>query len=188
MTLPIPSEVSTRFLSCFSVYIYIRSLLIFFVGSDMEKLVWFVFMMAISVVAVAQAAPPSEDCNSVLMDMFDCLSFVENGSTVPRPSTSCCNGFKKVLRNSPQCICEAFYNQNGSGLPIPIDMKKVMALPAACKATGPIPCISRICYLFLYLRDLLMVILIGFSFLLLICRSSYVEKNEGHILLYPSTR
>lgn len=135
----------------------------------MARLVWFAFMAAISVVVtVAQGASPSEECISVLMDMSDCLSFVENGSTVPRPSTSCCNGFKKVLKNSPQCLCDAFYNQNG--LPIAIDMKKAMSLPAACKATGSIPCTSKdmlsfpfhIVLLLPSVRDLLKFILICF--------------------------
>ncbi|KAF5743926.1 non-specific lipid-transfer protein-like protein [Tripterygium wilfordii] len=77
------------------------------------------------------AAPaPSVDCSMLIMNMADCLPFVSNGSGPSKPEKTCCTGFKTVLKADPDCICQAFKSSAQFG--VVIDIKRAMALPAAC--------------------------------------------------------
>ncbi|KAJ3673761.1 hypothetical protein LUZ60_005753 [Juncus effusus] len=84
---------------------------------------------------VASSPAPSVDCNSVIMNMADCLTFVENGSTIAIPEKTCCDGLKTVLKQNPICLCETFKNSADFG--IALDMKKALTLPKACHVKTP---------------------------------------------------
>ncbi|XP_031475865.1 non-specific lipid transfer protein GPI-anchored 11-like [Nymphaea colorata] len=92
------------------------------------------------VVAVAkganEAAPaPSPDCNTVLVDMSPCLSFVQNGSQESKPEEACCQGLKTVIKKSEECLCEVL--KSGGSLGIALNLTRATELPAACKVTAP---------------------------------------------------
>ncbi|KAJ3673762.1 hypothetical protein LUZ60_005754 [Juncus effusus] len=78
---------------------------------------------------------PSVDCSSVILSMADCLTFVENGSTIAIPEKTCCDGLKIVLKQNPICLCETFKNSADFG--IVLDMKKALTLPKACHVKTP---------------------------------------------------
>ncbi|KAM7264736.1 hypothetical protein ACFE04_002419 [Oxalis oulophora] len=80
-------------------------------------------------------APTAVDCTSVVMNMVDCLTYVQNGSTLPKPEKTCCTGLKTVLDTNAECLCEAFKNTASYG--IVLDVQKAMSLPSACKITSP---------------------------------------------------
>ncbi|VFQ78216.1 unnamed protein product [Cuscuta campestris] len=80
------------------------------------------------------APAPAADCSSVIMKLADCLSFVTNGSTVPKPDKSCCSGLKTVLKANPDCLCEGFKN---TGLGVSLNLTKAVTLPTACNVTAP---------------------------------------------------
>ncbi|XP_058085371.1 non-specific lipid transfer protein GPI-anchored 11-like [Magnolia sinica] len=85
--------------------------------------------------APSSAPAPAPDCLSVLVEMADCLTYVQNGSTVSKPEGGCCSGFKSVLKKTPICLCEAFKNNNNLG--IALNMTRAMMLPAACGVSTP---------------------------------------------------
>lgn len=80
------------------------------------------------------AAPaPSPDCSSALLDLADCLSFVENGSTVAKPEGQCCSGLKKVVKEDVICLCEVLKQGPSLG----VNLTKALTLPSACKLSTP---------------------------------------------------
>ncbi|XP_021892773.1 non-specific lipid-transfer protein-like protein At5g64080 [Carica papaya] len=82
------------------------------------------------------AAPsPSVDCTSLIFNLVDCLSFVQNGSTVSKPQGSCCSGLKTILKTDAECLCEGFKNSASFG--VALNMTKALTLPAACKLSAP---------------------------------------------------
>ncbi|VFQ88837.1 unnamed protein product [Cuscuta campestris] len=81
------------------------------------------------------APAPAADCSSVIMNLADCLSFVTDGSTVPKPAMSCCSGLKTVLKANPDCLCEEF--KNSAGLGVSLNLTKAVTLPTACHVTAP---------------------------------------------------
>ncbi|CAN6484744.1 unnamed protein product [Victoria cruziana] len=92
------------------------------------------------VVAVAEGAngggpTPSSDCSSVLLDMSDCLSYVQNGSKESKPQGACCQGLEKVIKKNATCLCEVLKDSGSFG--IAINLTRATELPAACKVDVP---------------------------------------------------
>ncbi|KAF8404553.1 hypothetical protein HHK36_009440 [Tetracentron sinense] len=85
--------------------------------------------------APQNAPAPSADCNTLIFNMVDCLSFVSNGSTDSKPQGSCCSGLKTVLKAEPECICEAF--KNSAQLGVVLNVTKAITLPASCGVSAP---------------------------------------------------
>ncbi|OEL21739.1 hypothetical protein BAE44_0017241 [Dichanthelium oligosanthes] len=86
--------------------------------------------------ATAAPAPaPSPHCTDALLSLAGCLSYVQEGSTVPTPDPTCCSGLKDVVRHEVACLCQVF--QNGQNLGISLNMTKALQLPAACKVKTP---------------------------------------------------
>ncbi|KAF5740252.1 Bifunctional inhibitor/lipid-transfer protein/seed storage 2S albumin superfamily protein [Tripterygium wilfordii] len=81
------------------------------------------------------AAPPSVDCSAVIYELFDCISFLSDGSTVMKPTTDCCNGYQTVIAVDPRCICFAIKSSGDLG--IQLNITKAMTLPSACGFPAP---------------------------------------------------
>ncbi|KAG0550899.1 hypothetical protein BDA96_01G377400 [Sorghum bicolor] len=81
------------------------------------------------------APAPAVDCVTQATTLIDCLDYVQPGSTAKRPSAACCAEVKTAVA-SPAivgCLCSLAGNKD---LGIPIDMKRVLALPGACGASN----------------------------------------------------
>ena len=81
------------------------------------------------------APAPAVDCVSQAATLFDCLDYVQQGSTARRPSAACCGEVKTAVA-SPVivgCLCSLAGSKN---LGFPIDIKRVLALPGACGASN----------------------------------------------------
>ncbi|CAN4108008.1 unnamed protein product [Withania somnifera] len=78
---------------------------------------------------------PAVDCNNLVLNLADCLSFVTNGSTEKKPQGTCCSGLKMVLKTDAECLCEGF--KNSAQLGVVLNVTKAMALPAACHVSAP---------------------------------------------------
>ncbi|KAL4279323.1 hypothetical protein GQ457_03G004710 [Hibiscus cannabinus] len=85
--------------------------------------------------APSPSSSSSVDCNTLIVNMAGCLSFVSSGSTASKPDGACCSGLKTVLKSGPECLCEAFKNSASFG--ITLNVTKAMTLPAACKVSAP---------------------------------------------------
>ncbi|CAN4110594.1 unnamed protein product [Withania somnifera] len=89
-----------------------------------------------SVESASRSAPaPAVDCNNLVLNLADCLSFVTNGSTQKKPEGTCCSGLKMVLKTDAECLCEGF--KNSAQLGVVLNVTKAMALPAACHVSAP---------------------------------------------------
>ncbi|KAL6008273.1 hypothetical protein ACLOJK_033779 [Asimina triloba] len=68
--------------------------------------------------------------------LSDCLSFVENGSSVSKPEGSCCSSLKGAVKDSPMCLCEAL-KVGGGDFGVALNITKAFALPSACGISTP---------------------------------------------------
>ncbi|XP_030452564.1 non-specific lipid transfer protein GPI-anchored 2 [Syzygium oleosum] len=100
------------------------------------------FVVAASLLAasceVSGQAPspgPSADCLSTLLNMSDCLTYVEKGSNVTVPDKACCPELAGMVENSPVCLCELIGQSNSFG--IDLDMNRALKLPSACDVVTP---------------------------------------------------
>ncbi|CAN6289269.1 unnamed protein product, partial [Urochloa humidicola] len=77
------------------------------------------------------APAPAVDCTAAAASLADCLSYVSPGSTDKSPSKTCCGEVKTAVASpaTVDCLCSLAGNKN---LGLPIDMKRVLALPTAC--------------------------------------------------------
>lgn len=85
--------------------------------------------------AVPVGAPVAMDCSNALMNLADCLTFVEAGSSVRKPEGNCCAGLKKVAKGQVGCLCEAF--KSGADFGVKINMTKALSLPHVCGVNIP---------------------------------------------------
>ncbi|CAI9785810.1 unnamed protein product [Fraxinus pennsylvanica] len=92
-------------------------------------------LTAESTPVAAAPSPASEDCFNSLINLSDCLTFVEEGSNLTKPDKGCCPEFSNLLNTRPVCLCQLLGDPNKIG--IPIDTKKAMKLPSACGVNTP---------------------------------------------------
>lgn len=96
-------------------------------------------LIAVDADISAPAPAPSVDCMPALLSLADCLTFVEQGSNLTKPEGDCCKGLKKVVKEEPLCLCEAFAGGSNFGIPLDINITKAFTLPAVCKVKTPPP-------------------------------------------------
>ncbi|KAH0455963.1 hypothetical protein IEQ34_015995 [Dendrobium chrysotoxum] len=78
---------------------------------------------------------PPADCLSELLSLSGCLPYVQAGSTVAKPDASCCSPLKKVVKEKPACLCQAFGSSSTFG--ISLNITKALSLPSACSVKTP---------------------------------------------------
>ncbi|KAF0904659.1 hypothetical protein E2562_036029 [Oryza meyeriana var. granulata] len=91
------------------------------------------------------AAPPSppqpKECMTPLMSMMPCAEYLTN-TTVTTPPATCCDGFKSIVNTAPICLCHGMNGDLNKFLPLPVDLMKMMMLPATCGAMVPLQTLS----------------------------------------------
>ncbi|GAB4839533.1 hypothetical protein Ancab_029059 [Ancistrocladus abbreviatus] len=82
-------------------------------------------------------APPSEgmDCMSVVFNMADCISYLNEGSNDTKPDKWCCQGLQEVLNMNASCLCYAL--KNSAELGIDLNMTRAATLPSLCHVQAP---------------------------------------------------
>lgn len=78
------------------------------------------------------------DCSQEVMNLIDCLSFVQDGGTVmTKPEGTCCSSLKDMLKKpgAGDCLCEQF--KNSASLGISVNITKALSLPRACRLQTP---------------------------------------------------
>jgi Probable lipid transfer len=98
-----------------------------------------IIVIAVKADIAAPAPAPSVDCTPALLSLADCLSYVEQGSNLTKPEGDCCSGLKKVVKEEPHCLCEAFAGGANLGIPLDINITKALSLPSVCKVQTPSP-------------------------------------------------
>ncbi|VFR02669.1 unnamed protein product [Cuscuta campestris] len=86
--------------------------------------------------AQSPAASPgpatAEDCMTHLLDMSDCLTYVEAGSNLTKPEKACCPELSGLVNSHPECLCRLLADPN-STIGIAIELHKALNLPSVCK-------------------------------------------------------
>lgn len=95
------------------------------------------------------APGPSMDCFSVLLNMSDCLSFVEIGSNLTKPDPPCCPELAGLVESNPVCLCQLLGDPDKSG--ISVDIPKALKLPSVCGVSTPPVSVCAGTIFFLYL-------------------------------------
>lgn len=96
---------------------------------------WIFTFIAVESAAHQSAPAPAADCNNLILNLADCLSFVTNGSTEKKPAGTCCSGLKMVLKTDADCLCEGF--KNSAQLGVALNVTKALSLPSACHVSAP---------------------------------------------------
>ncbi|XP_038707494.1 non-specific lipid transfer protein GPI-anchored 12 isoform X3 [Tripterygium wilfordii] len=83
------------------------------------------------------AVSPSPDCFSTLMNLSDCLTYVENGSNLMVPDKPCCPELAGLVDSNPICLCTLLGKSKTFG--VKIDVNRALKLPSICKVETPPP-------------------------------------------------
>lgn len=75
-------------------------------------------------------------CMNALLNMSDCLTFVEKGSTTRRPDAPCCPELAGLVGSNPVCLCELLSGAADS-YGIAVDYSRALALPGICRVSTP---------------------------------------------------
>ncbi|KMZ68973.1 Lipid transfer protein [Zostera marina] len=100
-----------------------------------------VLMLVVVEVATAMAPSPGPapamDCMDAVMNLIDCLSFVQDEQAKTKPQGTCCSSLKNMLKKpeAGDCLCEEF--KNSASLGISVNITKALSLPKACGLVTP---------------------------------------------------
>jgi hypothetical protein len=75
-------------------------------------------------------------CMNALLNMSDCLTFVEKGSTARFPEEPCCPELAGLVGSNPVCLCDLLAGAAGS-YGIAIDYHRALTLPGICRVSTP---------------------------------------------------
>ncbi|CAL0330960.1 unnamed protein product [Lupinus luteus] len=112
--------------------------------SKMAYIVALVFALACYGVSAQSPAPEaatapspagSSGCFTALLNMSDCLSYVEDGSNLTKPEKGCCPELAGLVDSNPICLCELLGNPGSIG--IKLNLNKAIKLPSICAVTTP---------------------------------------------------
>ncbi|KAF3789610.1 Non-specific lipid transfer protein GPI-anchored 2 [Nymphaea thermarum] len=81
------------------------------------------------------APSPGVDCSGALVSAANCFNYVSEGSNLTSPGSACCSSIEGLITNSPVCLCQLIANSGSLG--IPVDRKRALGLPHACKFSAP---------------------------------------------------
>ncbi|KAF7038294.1 hypothetical protein CFC21_048494 [Triticum aestivum] len=86
--------------------------------------------------APAPAAGISSECMTAVLNMSDCLPYVESGSKTRHPDKACCPELDGLLQSNPVCLCQLLAG-GADSYGISVDYKRAMALPGVCRLNAP---------------------------------------------------
>ena len=86
--------------------------------------------------APAPAAGISPECMNAVLNMSDCLPYVQSGSTARHPDKPCCPELDGLLQSSPVCLCQLLAG-GAESYGVSVDYKRAMALPGICRLSAP---------------------------------------------------
>ncbi|GAA0148476.1 hypothetical protein LIER_07908 [Lithospermum erythrorhizon] len=82
------------------------------------------------------APSPSPDCMELLLNISDCLRYVETGSNLTEPDKGCCPELAGLVESNPICLCQLL-GSPGRKSGLRIEIKKALQLPSLCKVESP---------------------------------------------------
>ncbi|OWM69076.1 hypothetical protein CDL15_Pgr025263 [Punica granatum] len=98
-----------------------------------------VVLFAVTSVAAqdAPAGAPSAGagCLTALVNVSDCLTYVEEGSNLTAPARACCPELAGLVESNLTCLCELL--GRADSLMVHINVSRMMDLPSACDISTP---------------------------------------------------
>lgn len=85
--------------------------------------------------APGPATAAGSDCMTLIYNMSDCLTYVEQGSKVAKPDKNCCPELAGMLDTNPLCLCQLL--GKNKDFPVELDLKKALKLPSVCGVQTP---------------------------------------------------
>lgn len=83
----------------------------------------------------AAPGPAVDECLNNLMNLSDCLTYVEEGSKLTAPQKPCCGELASLVDNNPICLCELLSKADSFGFKI--DLNRALKLPSVCNVATP---------------------------------------------------
>ncbi|KAJ9178464.1 hypothetical protein P3X46_010343 [Hevea brasiliensis] len=81
---------------------------------------------------------PTLDCMKPLLNMSDCLSYVQESSNTTVPDKNCCPELAGLIEGSPICLCQLLSNTSlAESYGIKIDINRALKLPSVCRISTP---------------------------------------------------
>ncbi|XP_057802382.1 non-specific lipid transfer protein GPI-anchored 12-like [Salvia miltiorrhiza] len=81
------------------------------------------------------APAPALDCFTYLLNLSDCLTFVQEGSNLTEPDKGCCPELGNLVDTQPICLCQLLGDPSQVG--ISVDVDRALKLPSLCNVTTP---------------------------------------------------
>lgn len=81
------------------------------------------------------APSPGPDCFTILLNLSDCLTYVQPGSNLTKPDKPCCPELANLVQSSPLCLCKLLGDPKSTGLNI--DINRALKLPSVCAVSTP---------------------------------------------------
>ncbi|KAK9999159.1 hypothetical protein SO802_018762 [Lithocarpus litseifolius] len=83
------------------------------------------------------SAPAVDPCLNNLLNLTDCLTFVEAGSNATKPDKGCCPELAGLIESNPICLCELLGGNLTESYGFNIDVKRALKLPSLCGLKTP---------------------------------------------------
>ncbi|KDP42907.1 hypothetical protein JCGZ_23849 [Jatropha curcas] len=83
-------------------------------------------------------ATTTNDCITPLLNMSDCLSYVQEPSTAKVPDKNCCPELAGLVDSNPICLCQLLGNSSlTESFGIKININRALKLPSVCGVETP---------------------------------------------------
>ncbi|KAJ8766784.1 hypothetical protein K2173_008338 [Erythroxylum novogranatense] len=80
--------------------------------------------------------PAPNDCFTQLLNLSDCLTYVEEGSNLTAPDKRCCPELAGLVDSNVTCLC-ALLGDGLKSLGVKLDLSRALKLPSACRVSTP---------------------------------------------------
>ncbi|KAF3556382.1 hypothetical protein F2Q69_00012495 [Brassica cretica] len=89
---------------------------------------------------VAADGPSSPtNCLVSMLNVSDCLSYVQVGSTETKPEAACCPELAGMAQSSPECVCNLLGGGASPRFGVKLDKQRAEELSSLCGVKAPSP-------------------------------------------------
>ncbi|KAF3577275.1 hypothetical protein DY000_02030613 [Brassica cretica] len=94
---------------------------------------------------VAADGPSSPtNCLVSMLNVSDCLSYVQVGSTETKPEAACCPELAGMAQSSPECVCNLLGGGASPRFGVKLDKQRAEELSSLCGVKAPSPSLCSV--------------------------------------------
>ncbi|XP_010557492.1 PREDICTED: xylogen-like protein 11 [Tarenaya hassleriana] len=94
--------------------------------------------------AAADGPSPPANCLRRMLNVSDCLSYVQVGSNETKPDGACCPELAGMVESSPECVCNLLGGGASARFGVKLDKQRAMELPSVCGVAPPSPSLCSV--------------------------------------------